>query len=53
MKKTCNQCQTEMIENYKVESFGGIRVFLPIPPKRYVSMLMRAVPVLHILENNI
>jgi len=26
MKKICNQCQTEMIENFKVESFGGITI---------------------------
>ena len=26
MKRICNQCQTEMIENCKVESFGGITI---------------------------
>jgi hypothetical protein len=26
MKKICTQCQTEMIEDCKVESFGGITI---------------------------
>ena len=26
MKKICNQCQTQMIEDCKVESFGGITI---------------------------
>lgn len=26
MKKICNQCQTEMIEDCRVESFGGITI---------------------------
>jgi hypothetical protein len=26
MKKICTQCQTEMIEDCKVESFGGISI---------------------------
>ena len=26
MKKICNQCQTEMIDNCRVESLGGITI---------------------------
>ena len=26
MKKICNQCQSEMIEDCKVESFGGVTI---------------------------
>ncbi|MBZ9637179.1 nucleic acid-binding protein [Clostridium sp. FP1] len=26
MKKICNQCQSEMIEDCKVESYGGVTI---------------------------
>lgn len=50
MKITCNQCQTEMIAIYKVESFGGITIFKKIKGVIFNTIYIILIVALHSLK---